>query len=95
MKEKLMLAAVVILGAILAASRAQTPVQTHGNGTNVGRYQIYHLDEKTSVTVLRIDTVTGESWALMPSKMPDGTELLLWAPVPASEKPIPLNQVRR
>jgi hypothetical protein len=76
MKEKLLWFAVVLLGAALATSHAQSP------STNVGRFQLYNFE-----TRFRVDTVTGQTWALTFGKTPDGQDSLAWMAVPENAKP--------
>jgi hypothetical protein len=58
MREKLLWATVMILGATLAASRAQAPAAA------VGRFQLFSAERETGRSkgpvVFRIDTQTGE-----------------------------------
>jgi len=75
MKEKLLWFAVVILGAMLATSRAQSPMPN-----TAGRFQLFMFERETGRSkgpvVFRIDTQTGEvstyhEGFLLPSETPD------------------------
>jgi hypothetical protein len=70
MKEKLLWATIIVLGVTFTASRAQPPTPPYSPSSPPGRYQLVigpnpQVAGINQVTTLyRIDTATGETWAL-------------------------------
>ena len=88
MKEKLLwLTVVVIFGAMLTASRAQSLASK----TDIGRFQFYRFQatDATGATTWKLDTATGQVWSLGLGKTPEGKATAAWHPIPENAVLLP------